>query len=61
MECVIVSILTLPQSLSLHGCHNIDSELVKKLNKEQWHIPDLTLPSTPSTPKGGVEIDDEYK
>ena len=49
------------KSLSLHGCYNIDCELVKKMNEEQWHIGDLTLPSTPSSPQQGVEIDPDYK
>ncbi|KAK3178794.1 hypothetical protein OEA41_000931 [Lepraria neglecta] len=49
------------KELSLHGCYSLDSDLVKKLNDEQWHIEDLTLPSTPSSPKQGVEIDPEYK
>lgn len=49
------------KSLSLHGCYNIDCELVKKMNEEQWHIADLTLPSTPTSPQQGVEIDPAYK
>ena len=49
------------KSLSLHGCYNIDCELVKKMNEEQWHIGDLTLSSTPSSPQEGVEIDPDYK
>lgn len=55
--------LTIPcvKSLNLHGCYNIDCELVKKMNEEQWHIGDLTLPSTPSSPQQGVEIDPDYK
>ena len=28
------------QTLSLHGCNNLDSNLVKRLNDEQWHIPE---------------------
>ncbi len=48
------------QVLSLHGCNNVDSDLVKRLNDEKWHIPDLTLPSTPSSHKQGVEVDPEY-
>ncbi len=49
------------QSLSFHGCYVIDSELMMKLNREEWNIPDLTLPSTPNSPRQGVEIDPEYK
>ena len=48
------------QVLSLHGCENVHSGLMTKLNNEQWHIRDLTLPSTPSSPKRNVEIDPEY-
>ena len=49
------------KSLSFYGCYNIDCELVKKMNEEQWHIGDLSLPSTPSSPQQGVEIDPDYK
>ena len=48
------------QSLSLHGCR-IESDLVRKLNDEQWHIPNLTLPSTVDGPKEAIGVDDEYK
>lgn len=48
------------QTLSLHGCKNIDSDLVKRFNDEQWHLPELTLPSTPKSPKQDVEVDPEY-
>ncbi|KAK4695194.1 hypothetical protein P7C71_g2516, partial [Lecanoromycetidae sp. Uapishka_2] len=62
-ERVLDCIAKMPKlkSLSFHGCHGIDTELLTKLNEEQWRIPDLTLPSTPSTPKQAVEIDPEYK
>lgn len=49
------------QSLSFHGCCGMDADVLLKMNEERWHIPDLTLPSTPSTPTQGVEIDPDYK
>lgn len=60
--CVFRTMLIIcVQSLSFHGCYGIDSGILTKLNQELWHIPDLTLPSTPNTPKQDVDIDPEYK
>lgn len=52
------------KSLSLHGCHNIDTELVKQLNVDSWHIPDLVAPHGTGSPRefvGAIEIDPSFK
>ncbi|KAI9838560.1 MAG: hypothetical protein M1819_004869 [Sarea resinae] len=49
-------------TLSFYGCENIDGKKARKLNAEQWHIPDLTLPRSPDSPPSGlIEVDPEYK
>ncbi|MCJ1392835.1 hypothetical protein MMC18_005707 [Xylographa bjoerkii] len=48
-------------SLSLHGCHNIDSDLVRKMNQEQWHIRELITPHSSDSPPDVVEVDPLYK
>ena len=49
------------QSLSLHGCHNVDSDLVRKMNTEQWHIGDLITPHSADSPPDVIEVDPLYK
>ncbi|MCJ1400442.1 hypothetical protein MMC11_003647 [Xylographa trunciseda] len=48
-------------SLSLHGCHNVDSDIVKKMNAEQWHIKELITPHSADSPPDVVEVDPLYK
>ena len=55
---------SLLQSLSLQGCHNIDSEYTKQLNADVWHIPDLTPPYTAIKSQvfgGNIEVDTNFK
>ena len=49
------------QSLSFRGCGHIENETVKRMNEEQWRIPDVTLPSSPDSPVSGLEVDPCYR
>ncbi|MCJ1382782.1 hypothetical protein MMC17_005895 [Xylographa soralifera] len=62
-ERVLKHVKGLPSltSLSLQGCHNIDSDLVRKMNAEQWHIRDLITPHSADSPPDVVEVDPLYK
>ena len=50
------------QHFSLYGCKNFDSEKIQTLNDKEWHIRDVTLPYSPTTPPNmAIEVDPEYK
>lgn len=49
------------KSLSLHGCRNINGDLVKKFNNDRWHIPDIGLPHDLENTEKVLEIDPQYK
>ncbi|KAI9825413.1 MAG: hypothetical protein M1832_001143 [Thelocarpon impressellum] len=56
--------LTALESLSLHACTNLDSDVVRRLNKDVWHIPHLAPPHSPESPpsgNGGLEVDPMYR
>lgn len=50
------------EHFSLYGCKNFDSEKIQALNDKEWHIRDMTLPYSPSSPPNmAIEVDPEYK
>lgn len=49
------------KSLSFHGCSNIDSGRVKRMNDVEWHIPTLRLPYDAECSQQVVEVDPAYK
>ncbi|MCJ1251863.1 hypothetical protein MMC30_009101 [Trapelia coarctata] len=48
------------QEISFYKCHNIDSEVMRKLNDEAWHLGEVVYPQSPESPAQEPEVDPLY-